>query len=307
MDDRVAANVSVIIPTLNAGAELGVLLERLDAQSLKPAEILVIDSASDDNTLEIAKRHGATTHSIKRKDFNHGLTRHLAFTMTSGEYTCFFTQDAVPADESTLANLVAPMEEDKNIALVSGRQLPKKDARRMEQLVRAFNYSDKPTVRGAADVPQYGIKTFFSSDVCAAYRRTSYLEVGGFTAVVTSEDMLMAARLIAKGYKVAYEPTACVFHSHNLSPKQQYERNRLIGAFLAAHKSELMGANEIGEGGRLVKSVAGQLLKEGRIGEFFAFGIDCAARLAGNRAGKRSVARNEQKTQNTMESVRDEQ
>ena len=45
----------------------------------------------------------------------------------------------------------------------------------------------------------------------------------------------------------------------------------------------------IGEGGRLVKAVSAQLLREGGLGEFVAFGFDCAARLAGNRIGRRSA------------------
>ena len=285
-------SVSVVIPTLNAASEIGELIGALEAQSLRPAEILVVDSSSNDETVSVAQGCGnVRTHVIPREDFNHGTTRHEAFGMTIGDYVCFMTQDAVPADESLLASLVRPMEDDSNIALVSGRQLPKPGARRMEQLVREFNYPDKPSVRGIADVAAYGIKAFFASDVCAAYRRSAYLEAGGFPVVETNEDMLMAALLIGRGHKVAYEPAARVYHSHDLNPRQQYERNRAVGRFLASHEADLMNVAETGEGARLAKSVAGQLLREGRIGEFLAFGIDCAARLTGNRAGHRDALR----------------
>lgn len=284
-------SVSVVIPTLNAASEIEELIGALEAQSLKPAEILVVDSSSDDETVSIARGHGAKIHVILREDFNHGTTRHEAFGMTIGDYVCFMTQDAVPADESLLISLVAPMEDDSSIALVSGRQLPKPGARRMEQLVREFNYPDEPSVRGKGDVAAYGIKAFFASDSCAAYRRSAYLEAGGFQAVETNEDMLMAARLISCGHKVAYEPAARVYHSHDLNPRQQYERNRAIGRFLAEHEADLMNVAETGEGARLAGSVAGQLLREGRIGELLAFGADCAARLAGNRAGRRDAFR----------------
>lgn len=282
-------SVSVVIPTLNAASEIGRLIGALEVQSLKPVEILVVDSSSDDETVSIAREHGAKTHVIPREDFNHGTTRHEAFGMTIGDYVCFMTQDVVPADESLLVSLVAPMESDSSIALVSGRQLPKPGARRMEQLVREFNYPDEPNIRGKDDVAAYGIKAFFASDACAAYRRSTYLETGGFQAVETNEDMLMAARLISCGHKVAYESAARVYHSHDLKPRQQYERNRAIGRFLAIHEADLMNVAETGEGARLVRSVAGQLLREGRLGELLAFGADCAARLAGNRAGRRDI------------------
>ena len=286
------ASVSVVIPTLNAGREIGGLLDSLLSQTVVPGEILVVDSSSEDATQDIVASYagrGVSLDVIERTEFNHGATRHRAFMRTVGDYTLFMTQDAVPAGDRYIERLTAPLEADKAIALVSGRQLPKPDARRFEQLVRAFNYPDEPSVRGAEYLPSYGIKTFFASDVCSAYRRTAYMECGGFAPVNTNEDMLMAARLIAVGHKVAYEPSAAVYHSHNLTPKQQFRRNREVGAFLAAHAGELMGASEIGEGGRLVKAVSAQLLREGRLGEFVAFWFDCAARLAGNRIGRRSA------------------
>ncbi len=288
-----APSLSVVIPTLNAAEEIGALLSKIESQSVRPREILVVDSSSEDGTAaEVAKHFGVEFLCIDRKDFNHGGTRDMALRRTAGDFVCFLTQDAVPASERYLEKLVAPMLADPDIALVSGRQLPKADARRFEQLVRGFNYPDAPSVRGKADLERYGIKTFFASDVCSCYRREAYLACGGFDAVNTNEDMLMAARFVADGLKVAYEPTAEVYHSHNLTPREQYARNRAVGRFLEEHADDLMRASEIGEGGKLVKAVSAQLLREGRIGEFFAFGVDCAARLFGNRKG-RSEARSD--------------
>ena len=283
-------SVSVIVPTLNAEGEIGQLLDALQAQSLKPREILVVDSESDDRTIEIASsRESVDVVRIKRLNFNHGTTRHEALLRTSGEFVCYLTQDALPADVDYLNNLVTPMLRDASISLVSGRQLPKRDARRFVQLVQRFNYSDEPSVRAVEDLSKYGIKAFFASDACSCYRRSAYLSCGGFPPVETNEDMLMAACLISRGWKVAYEPSAAVLHSHNLTPPEQFARNRAIGRFLEKHSSELMGASEVSEGGRLVKSVASELIRERRVRELFAFAIDCAARLAGNRMGRRDV------------------
>lgn len=282
-------DVSVVIPTLDAEREIEDLLRILESQSLKPIEVLVVDSESEDHTVAVVQRHdGVRILQIERRDFNHGVTRDMALRETTGDFVCFLTQDAVPASDDYLARLVAPMIEDPDIALVSGRQLPKADARRFEQLVRSFNYPDSPSVRSKKDLEKCGIKTFFASDSCSAYRRTAYLDCGGFERVNTNEDMLMAARFVASGLKVAYEPSAEVYHSHNLTPSQQFARNRAVGMFLESHADDLMHASEIGEGGRLVKAVSSELLREGRLGELFAFGVDCCARLLGNRAGRRA-------------------
>lgn len=283
-------DVSVIIPTLNAEHEIEDLLATLERQSLRPMEILVVDSASDDDTVPLVKMHeGIRLLQIERCDFNHGATRDMALRVTTGDFVCFLTQDALPASDAYLERLVTPMVGDPSIALVSGRQLPKADARRFEQLVRSFNYPDSPSVRSKSDLNKCGIKTFFASDSCSAYRRTAYLDCGGFEYVNTNEDMLMAARFVASGLKVAYEPGAEVYHSHNLTPSQQFARNRAVGMFLESHSDDLMHASEIGEGGRLVKAVSSQLLREGNLTEFIAFGVDCCARLLGNRAGRRAA------------------
>lgn len=286
-------DISVIIPTLNAEHEIEALLIALERQSIRPNEILVVDSASEDKTIELVQKHKIVRLlEIDRQDFNHGTTRDMALNESSGDFVCFLTQDAVPVSDDYLKRLVAPMVEDSNIALVSGRQLPKANARRFEQLVRDFNYPDTPSVRSKGDLGKFGIKTFFASDTCSAYRRTAYLECGGFDHVNTNEDMLMAAKFIASGMKVAYEPRAEVYHSHNLTPSQQFARNRAVGFFLETHADDLMQASEIGEGGRLVKAVSSQLLREGNLVEFVAFAVDCCARLLGNRAG-RMAARKE--------------
>lgn len=286
-------SLSVVIPTLNAADEIDSLLDTIEAQSLQPLDILVVDSSSDDGTVdEVAKHPCVNLVRIERKEFNHGSTRDMALRRSAGEFVCFLTQDAVPASNRYLERLVAPFLADDSIALVTGRQLPKADARRFEQLVRKFNYPNVPSVRSKSDLPKYGIKTFFASDTCSAYRRTAYLECGGFDHVNTNEDMLMAAKFIASGMKVAYEPRAEVYHSHNLTPSQQFVRNRAVGFFLETHADDLMHASEIGEGGRLVKAVSSQLLREGNLVEFIAFAVDCCARLLGNRAG-RMAARKE--------------
>ena len=280
------SSISVIIPTLNAADRISGLVACLQNQTIPPREILVVDSSSEDGTAEVARNlSGVICKVIQLSAFNHGITRHEAFLDTTGEFTCFLTDDAVPANSRFLENLLAPMK-DPEVALVSGRQLPKAEARRFEQLVRGYNYPASSNVRTKDDLSKCGVKTFFASDVCAAYRRSAYLAVGGFERVNTNEDMLIAARFINAGYKVAYAADAEVFHSHNLTPAQQYRRNKAIGIFLQEHAGDLADTGEVSEGVGLARAVAKQLLKEGNVGELLAFGVECCARFVGNRVGR---------------------
>lgn len=282
--------VSLVIPTLNAESDIEGLLNRIYRQTRRPDEVIVVDSNSSDSTVDIVKTfEWVRLVSIQRSEFNHGLTRDMALRKSTGDIVCFMTQDAVPADDSYIENLIAPILSDDRVAVSSGRQLPKDDARRFEQLVREFNYGPESNIRTKVDVATMGIKAYFATDVCSAYRRSVYIELGGFGKTDMSEDMLMAAKAENAGYSVAYAADARVYHSHNLTPAEQYRRNYAIGRFLESNKEIVPCNSEVGEGGRLVKSVSRQLLHEGNIREFAAFVFDCCARLLGNRAGRRGA------------------
>ncbi len=287
--------VSVIIPALNAEKELPGLLKALSGQTLQAEEIIVTDSESADGTRQTAEAAGARVIQVPRKDFDHGGTRDMALRASAGDVIVFLTQDAVPADSRFLENLVRPLAQEK-VAVVTGRQLPKEDATPMEKLVREFNYPAVSHIRSEADVEKMGIKAFFCSDVCAAYSRKIYLELGGFDhPLKTNEDMFYAARAIRNGYRVAYEADAKVFHSHNFTLKEQYRRNRIQGYEIERHRSVLGEVSQESEGMKLVKYVSGGLLRQGRIFSFIRFGLDCCARLLGSRAGRKEYLREERR------------
>lgn len=279
--------VGLVIPTLNAGNEIGVLLDAVAAQTRVPDDILVVDSSSDDDTVRIAESYpGVRSMVIRREDFDHGGTRQLAFEEVGGEFVLFLTQDAVPANEHYVENLLAPFA-DSMVAMVSGRQRPKPDARRYVQLVQEYNYPAESNVRTAADIEKLGIKAFFASDACSAYRRSAIERIGGIpNPCSTNEDMLAAARLLRAGNSVAYAANAAVLHSHNFTLRQQYRRNREIGSFLEEHYNEVGVYSEIGEGSRLAFSVGSRLIVELRLLLFCRFAFDCVARILGNRTGR---------------------
>ena len=280
--------VSVIVPTLNAENEITELLQKLSRQTVKADEIIIVDSASDDNTVALAKAcPDVRVIEIERSEFDHGGTRDLALRASKGDFAIFLTQDAVPANDRLIENLLKPFE-DAQVSGVSGRQLPKADAKPYERLIREFNYPARSFRRTKEDIPRLGIKTFFFSDACAAYRREVYLELGGFEKnLLTDEDLFFAAKMINAGYTLAYAADALVFHSHNLSMQEQFERNRIQGIELKKHAQLLSGVSLEGEGVKMVKYVSKKLLFEGKVGDMLAFWLDCGARFLGSRAGRK--------------------
>lgn len=284
---------SVVIPTFNAEKEIGSLLEVLLSQTLKFDEILVVDSSSSDETVGIVKKAARENYwanirlkVIPQSQFDHGGTRKLAFEEAIGDFVYFLTQDAVPLGVDFTIKMEMPFVDDR-VAIVTGRQVAKPDANRAEQLTRQFNYPNRSFVRSQDDLERCGIKTYFTSDVCSAYRRAAYEEVGGFPEKCnTSEDMYVAIRATQSGWKIAYNADARVAHSHNLRVVEQYRRNLEVGYFLESQAEVLKGISEVGEGIELVKYVLRALLKEGHVVEAGKFCVGCLGRLAGNRAGR---------------------
>lgn len=252
--------VSVIIPTLNAEKHIQNILKSLKEQSI-PSEIIVIDSSSTDNTIKIAESYGAEMIKIKREDFDHGGTRNLAVNHTRGDILIFLTQDALPYDEHYIENLIKPLEKP-DIAAACGRQIPDVNARPLERFARLFNYPPIPLIKSLNDISEYGIKTFFFSNVCSAIRKKEFMELGGFPEkVIMNEDMVLSAKLILKGYKIAYVPEAKVIHSHNYTWIQQFKRYFDIGISLRDNPWILEHAKADKEGAKFLKEEIRYLFK----------------------------------------------
>jgi rhamnosyltransferase len=261
----VEAAVSVIIPTYNAGKYLEAQLDVLTRQALPSAEILIVDSSSTDNTVKIAERYGAHIHIIPKAQFDHGGTRTQIGKLAKGDILVYLTQDSLPMNELSVANLVSKLLEDDRISAAFGRQIPHPDATPFAQHLRLFNYPAQSYVRTIRDREQYGIKTFFCSNSFAAYRRKALESVGWFKAgLLVGEDMHACAKMLANGCHVAYVADAVVFHSHNYPVRQEFKRYFDLGVLFSKEQwlREKFG-NANSEGVRFVRSELTFLLKRG--------------------------------------------
>lgn len=228
--------ISVIIPTLNAASSIGLLIERLQSQEIRPDEVIVIDSSSDDDTVELAIKYGSKVLVIPRDSFDHGGTRNIAAKETVGDILIFMTQDALPYDRNLIKNLISPLSEPY-VAASYARHIAKDNASPLEVFARLFNYPSIPDIKGINDLVRYGIKTFFCSNVCSAFKKDIFMKAGMFPeGIPSNEDMLLAARLITGGYRIAYVPDAIVIHSHEYSIKELFKRYYNIGVSLKRNR-----------------------------------------------------------------------
>ena len=142
--DAVAPYASVVILTYNGSPEIDACLAAVCHQETAwPYEVLVIDSGSNDGTLETVRQYVAALAEgrsvqmapaitiqlieISPTSFNHGGTRNLGADLAQGEFVAFLTQDAIPADSYWLSALVSAFD-DPSVAGAFSRQFPKSDA-----------------------------------------------------------------------------------------------------------------------------------------------------------------------------------
>lgn len=280
--------VDVIIPAYHPGKEFATLIKRLEKQSVPIHRIIVMNTEESMWNKEWEKLSDVMEiHHLAKSEFDHGGTRARAAELSDADVMIFMTQDAMPVDRELLAELLKALEQDENIAAAYARQLPNAECSFVERYTRAFNYPDRSVVKTKEDMDQYGIKTFFCSNVCAAYKKDIYQKQGGFVRrTIFNEDMIYAGGLIQAGYGIAYAAEAKVIHSHNYNCMQQFHRNFDLGVSQAEHPEIFEGVPSEGEGMRLVKKTLSHLVRSGKIWLIPGFVLQCAGKYAGYLAGK---------------------
>ena len=280
--------VDVIIPVYHPGKEFSVLLERLTEQTAVIHRIIAMNTEENYWNKELEQKYPLLeVHHLKKSEFDHGGTRAWAAELSDAEIMVFMTQDAVPADRNLIENLVKALEKEKMIAAAYARQLPNEMCSFAERYTRSFNYPEKSYVRTQRDLSLYGIKTFFCSNVCAAYKKEIYQELGGFVRkTIFNEDMIYAGKLIQMGYGIAYAADAKVIHSHNYPCMQQFHRNFDLGVSQAEHPEIFAGVPSEGEGIKLVKKTINYLIQKRKIWLIPGVILQSGCKYAGYLSGK---------------------
>nr|WP_299379348.1 glycosyltransferase [uncultured Halomonas sp.] len=247
--------VAIIVPTYNGRHEVEHAICAIKNQTID-GDLYVVDSSSTDGTREWLEEHLDTVHVIPSEEFDHGGTRQMLVDRHAGyDIYVFLTQDAYLADEHALSRLVECFA-DPAVGVAYGRQLPHHGATPLAQHARLFNYPPASRTITYQDRTHLGFKAAFNSNSFAAYRATALADVGGFPShTILSEDMYVAAKMLMKGWKVAYAGDALCRHSHNYTIFQEFSRYFDIGVFNAreAWIQEHFGTPD-GEGRRYVFS-----------------------------------------------------
>lgn len=251
--------VDVIIPTYKPTKRLTKLIESLEEQTYPVHKIIIMNTEERYwNTFLYGEkfmkvRENVHVTHLSKMEFDHGRTRQWGVEKSHADYFICMTDDAMPADERLVEELLKPLLDGK-AEFSYARQLPNEDCGEIEKFTRDFNYPAESCIKSLADLERLQIKTYFFSNVCAAYTRKIFDELGGFIDnAIFNEDMIFAAGAIQKGYRIAYVADAKVYHSHNYDNMTQFHRNFDNGVSQAEYPELFENISSTGEGKKLVK------------------------------------------------------
>ena len=157
----------------------------------------------------------------------------------------------------------------------------------VEKYTRRFNYPETSSIKWEKDTGIYGIKTYFCSNGCAAYRRGVYLELGGFPhPAIFNEDLIFAAGAIQNGWKIIYKADARVIHSHEYTYRELIRRNFDQGVSQACHPEIFEKVKSEKEGIHLICTLVKKLLKERKYLQIIQLFVESGCKYLGYQMGK---------------------
>jgi len=210
--------ISIVIPNYNGASYLEVCLQSLLQQTYSKMEILVVDNASQDSSLEVIRRIAGEARILPLPDnsgfaaaVNHGVAA------ASGEWIAVLNNDTEAAPD-WLAECAAAIGRHPDAAFLACRILDYKQRDHIYSAGDCFLRAGIGYRRGQdrKDGEEYRRETrIFSACGCAALFRTGALKAaygfdGEFFAYL--EDVELGLRMQAAGAQGYYIPDAVVYH-----------------------------------------------------------------------------------------------
>jgi glycosyltransferase involved in cell wall biosynthesis len=203
-----ALDVSVIIPVKNEEASICELLDALLNQTTPPAEIIITDGGSTDNTLDLIRSFedvGLPVRLICEEKALPGRGRNLGIRAASSDWIAFIDAGVLPHPD-WLESLQSSVQNDTDI--VYGSWEPKTE--HLFDECAAIAYVQPPSMIDGKLMRHH----FIASSL---FKREILQEIGGFAEHLRSaEDILLMEAAEKGGYKIRYAPAAVV--SWDLQP-----------------------------------------------------------------------------------------
>lgn len=212
-------SVSIILRTRNEERWVGTCLRRIANQTHQSVELILVDNASSDKTIDRALAEWPNLTLVEVEDFLPGDALNKGIEASSGEFCVCLSAHCIPRDAQWLSALLSNFQDDPLLAGVYGRQIPmhfttghdKRDLIVTFGLDRRIQHKD-PFFHNANSILPRRIWDQFPFDA-----KTTNIE-----------DRLWAKQVLAAGYHLIYEPDAVVYHHHGIYQNRNEDRLRNV-------------------------------------------------------------------------------
>lgn len=215
--------VSAVIRAYNEGQHIGRLLEGLEQQTVKPDEIILVDSGSTDDTVAIARAGGCSIIHIDKSEFSFGRALNRGCAEATGDILLFASAHVYPLYDSHVAHLISAFDRD-GVAVAYGRQVGDERTKYSETRVMLKWFPDQNI---------WDQEHPFSSNANAAVLKSVWQESPYDESLTGLEDLDFAKKALARGCKIAYVADAPIVHVHDESwdkVRNRYRREAMAYA-----------------------------------------------------------------------------
>ncbi|MGW0736035.1 glycosyltransferase [Streptomyces sp. NPDC002851] len=176
--------MTVIVPAHNEETGLPATLESLARQTVPPAEIIVVDDASDDRSGEVAKAHGATVLRPPHNQGSKAKAQNYALPYCATELVLAVDADTVLAPD--YIERTAAVFDDPDVAVAAGNvqtRFTRTVWERGRSIEYLFGFHWHRPIQHRAGSPMV------CSGCCSVFRRADLVAFGGFPERTIVEDM----------------------------------------------------------------------------------------------------------------------
>lgn len=205
---------SIIIRARNEEKNIGRLLEGIEKQTIRNVEIILVDSGSTDNTVNIAKKHNAVVVEIEPEKFTFGRSLNHGISVAHSDVCLVASAHVYPVYSDWIEKMMKPFS-DPSIALVYGKQRGSDTSQFSEQQIFLHWYGE------TSQIPQ---EHPFCNNANSAIRKKFWYKHKYNEDLPGLEDLEWAKWAIEDGYKIGYVSEAEIIHVHEESIKGIFNR-----------------------------------------------------------------------------------
>jgi rhamnosyltransferase len=224
--DHADPGVSIVIRSKDNARQLEGLLEDIRLQDYHGAvEIIVVDTESRDETVKIAHKFGTKLLSISQAEFNYPKALNLGFKAATKPWV-FSCVDHSAFSSRYVLKTISRWDSDPRIAGIWSFTLPNANATIWERIGYMFWVWRGLDLAHETRKSEKGMGFLGANDM--AVRRNVWQKVGGFDEhyAAGAEDLALGRAIIQAGYKIVYDPSLAVHHTHGLGLRASWRQFR---------------------------------------------------------------------------------